>query len=199
MTILSASLLLFFVMDPFGNVPVFLAVLKDVDPARRTRIILRELVFSLLTLLFFLALGRYVLDAFRISPVALELAGGVILFILALRLIFPTRGTTIMGDPPGGEPFIVPLAIPLLAGPSAISIILLMRSREPDRWLEWLIAILCAWAATSVILLLSGPLMRILKQRGLFALERLMGLLLTTLAIEMFIAGLRVLVRDLAR
>ena len=196
MTILSSSLLLFFVMDPFGNVPVFLSVLKDVDPAKHRRIISRELFFALITLLFFLALGPNVLGAFQISEVALELAGGVIMFLLALRMVFPTPGRTLMGDPPGGAPFVVPLAIPLIAGPSAISIILLMRSREPDRWLEWLIALLVAWGGSSVILLFSGVLNRILRKRGLYALERLMGLLLITLAIEMFLSGIRILIKE---
>ncbi len=191
MTVFSATLMLLFVMDPFGNVPVFLAVLKDIDPRRRTRIILRELVAALIALLVCFLLGKHLLAALAVSQESLELAAGVVLFLLALRMIFPPPGGSLMGETPDGEPFIVPLAIPLIAGPSAMSVILIMRSREPERWLEWIAALFLAWLITSAVLLLAGSLQRVLSRRGLIAIERLMGLLLTTVAVEMMTSGIR--------
>ena len=190
MTVLSASILLFLVMDPFGNAPVFLCVLKDVPLPKRQKAIIRELLIALVVLVFFLILGPQLLKALHISETSLRIAGGIILFLIALKMIF--------GDPkdmfsavPGGEPLIVPLAIPSIAGPSAIATVMLLTGQEPNRWPEWLLSLFTAWIATSVILLFSGRLDRIFGERGLNALQRLMGLILTALAVEMFLQGIR--------
>jgi multiple antibiotic resistance protein len=190
MTLLSGAVLLFLVMDPLGNVPVFLTVLKDVDPRRRPRIILRELLIALAVLLIFLYFGRFILKALQIDDPALSIAGGIILFLIALKMIFPDRNDSspVSLD---HDPFIVPLAIPLVAGPSALASVLLMMAREPDRILEWTIALLCAWAVTALILIASGKLSRALGARGLTALTRLMGMILTTISVQMFLNGIR--------
>jgi len=190
MSVYSAAILLFLVMDPLGNVPVFLTVLKDVDAEKRTRIIIRELLISLGVLLLFLFFGQYILHAMQISEPSISIAGGIILFLIALRMIFPAQQAG-NGIGTEKEPFIVPLAIPLVAGPSAMASILLLVTREPDRILDWLIALTAAWTVTVTILTCSGRLSRFLGRRGLIAMERLMGMILTTISVEMFLDGLK--------
>jgi len=189
MTVTSVALLLFLVLDPFGNIPFFLSALNNVDPKRHRRVVLRELLIALAVLLGFLFFGKYVLDLLRISEPALSVSGGIILFLIAVRMVFPGRrsGTD---ESLEGEPFVVPLAVPLVAGPSAMATVLLVTSREPERWPEWLAALLLAWAACSAILLAASSFARFFRRRGLIALERLMGMVLTTIAVQMFLDGM---------
>jgi small neutral amino acid transporter SnatA (MarC family) len=188
MPVISAAILLFLVMDPLGNIPLFLSALKDVERARRRRIIVRELVIALAVLVLFLFSGKHILAALQISETSLSIAGGIVLFLISIRMIFPVMGG-VFGGTPEGEPFIVPLAIPLVAGPSTLATVLLLAAREPGRGAEWLLALVCAWLISAVILLLSDNLHRFFGARGLVALERLMGLILTTVAVEMFLTG----------
>jgi MarC family membrane protein len=188
MTLLSAAVLFFLVMDPLGNVPFFLASLRQVPPERQRRVILRELAIALAVLVLFLFTGRHVLAALRISEPALTTAGGVILLLIALRMIFPP-GERSMREEVEGEPFIVPLAIPYVAGPSAFATELLLMSREPDRWPEWLAALLLAWSATALILYFGSGMRRLLGEKGLIAVERLMGMILVTVAVQMLMTG----------
>jgi multiple antibiotic resistance protein len=190
MTVLSAAVLLFFVMDPLGNVPLFLTALRRVAPARHRHVIVRELLIALALLIAFLFLGRGLLGLLRVSAEALTVAGGVILLLIALRMIFPTADFNLREEVEE-EPFVVPLAVPYTAGPSALATVLLLTSREPGRWPEWLLAIALAWLATSVVLYFAGFMSRFLGQRGLVAMERLMGMLLVTVAMEMLLGGLR--------
>jgi MarC family membrane protein len=190
MTVYSAAILLFLVMDPLGNVPVFLSILKDVPPLRRKPIIIRELLIALGVLLLFLVLGRFILDVLQINGPSLSIAGGIVLFLIALRMIFPSQ-EGLFGYSMEREPFIVPLAIPLIAGPSAMACVLLMVTREPDRLLTWGMALLCAWLVTAVILVSSSYLSRWLGPRGLTALERLMGMILTAISVQMFLNGFK--------
>src|SRR5262245_8707783 len=162
----TAAVLLFLVMDPLGNIPFFLAALKAVEPARQFRVILRELLIALGVLVVFLFLGQHILNLLGISEPALTLSGGVILFLIALRMIFPSHDTSLREDV-SGEPFIVPLAIPYVAGPSTLATELLLMSREPEKWLDWLAALGIAWTASSVIILCSGFLRRILGEKGM--------------------------------
>ena len=188
MSIYSAAILLFLVMDPLGNIPVFLTVLKDVPAAKRKKIIFRELVIALGVLVFFLFVGRYLLEVLELSEPSLSIAGGIILFIIAIRMIFASPEAT-FGVNLDREPFIVPLAIPLVAGPSAMASVLLLATREPDRLLDWFIALVSAWVFTAIILVLSTVLSRALGHRGLVAMERLMGMILTTISVQMFLNG----------
>ena len=190
MTVFSAALLLFLVMDPFGNIPFFITALKDVDPKRHKKIIIRELLIALLVLALFLFFGQYILKILQISEPSLTIAGGIILFLIALRMIFPTPGG-VFHESIAGEPFIVPLAIPYVAGPSALASVLLIMSREPGRWLEWLSALLIAWLFSGMIIFLSTSLRKYLKERGLIAMERLMGMILTTIAVQMLLNGIK--------
>jgi len=189
MTILSAAILLFLVMDPMGNVPLFVTLLAGVEPRRARWIVVRELLIALVVLTLFLFGGRTILDVLRVSEPALSIAGGVVLFLIAIKMIFASAGE-IFKERPGGEPFVVPLAVPLVAGPSAAATVLLLMARDPTRWLDWLIALFCAWVLAGAILLCATWLSRLLGERGLNAVERLMGMLLTTVAVQMFLSGL---------
>lgn len=189
MEIISIALVFFLIMDPLGNVPLFLAVLKDVDPGRHFRITLREVVIAYLALLVFLFGGRYILEFLNLSQEAIAISGGIILFLIAIRMIFPTpQGIFGGGDGPEGEPLVVPLAIPAVAGPSIMAVLMLMTTTQPTSLLFGALTI--AWVATALILLASMPLHRILGKRGLIAIERLMGMLLVMMSIQMMLDAL---------
>lgn len=188
MTLASAIVLLFLVIDPFGNVPFFVSALRDVEPARRNRVIVRELLIAYAVMVVFLFAGDPLLHVLGISGPALTIAGGVILFLIAIRMIFPVRGRS-RQEEIGGEPFIVPLAIPYVAGPSVLAVELLLMSDAPSRWPVWLLAITIAWAGTAVIVLFGNQVAGRLGPRGLIAIERLMGMVLVAIAIQMFLTG----------
>jgi MarC family membrane protein len=189
MSLTSAVVLLFLVMDPLGNVPFFAAALDRVAPERQNRVVVRELLIAYGVMVVFLFAGGPVLKVLHISETALTLAGGVVLFLIAIRMVFPPA-TGAAHEELQGEPFIVPLAIPYVAGPSVLATLLLMVNQEPGRWPEWLAALTVAWAVTAAILLLSGQVRRILGQRGMIAIERLMGMVLVAIAVQMFLNGL---------
>jgi multiple antibiotic resistance protein len=194
MTILSAAILLFLVMDPLGNILPFVSALRSVPVARRRRVVARELVIAYVVLVMFLFTGEHLLRVLNISGPALTIAGGIVLFLIALRMVFPSADNP-LEEKVKGEPFLVPLAIPYVAGPSTLATLLLLMSREPQRWPEWLLALSCAWLASAIILVLGNYIGQLLGPRGLLALERLMGLLLVALAVQMSIEGLRVALR----
>lgn len=189
MTIYSAAVLLFLVMDPLGNIPVFLSILKDVDGRRRRLIILRESLIALCVLALFLFFGHNILSVLQISEPSLSIAGGVILFIIALKMIFPQQ-EGVFGNTSDREPLIVPLAIPLIAGPSTLATVLLLSTKDTSRMLDWFLALLGAWLVSTIILFSSGFLRYILRRRGLAAVERLMGMILTTVAVQMLLTGI---------
>ena len=190
MSLLSASILLFLVMDPYGNIPTFLCVLKNVPVQRRQKAIIRELLIALIVLIFFLLLGSHLLKALQISEASLRIAGGIILFLIAIKMIFGSP-EDMFSETLEEEPLIVPLAIPCIAGPSAIAIVILLMGQEPNRWPEWMLSLISAWIVTSVILLLSTKIDRILGKRGLSALQHMMGLILTAISVEMLVQGIR--------
>lgn len=189
MPLLNAALLFFFVISPLGIVPAMLAALKDVDPSRHKAIIVRECLFALGIMLAFMLFGRGLLNMLSISLSAMTAAGGVMLMLIALRLIFPTQERNMRVDI-DGEPFVVPIAIPYIAGPSILATELLMIAQEPDRWPVWLGAVLIAWTATLVILYLGSNLRKLMGDRGLMAMERLMGMILILIATQMLLNGL---------
>ena len=189
MTLISAAVLLFFVMDPLGNVPLFLSALRHVEPSRYRTAILRELLIALVILVAFLFAGRYLLGiSLHVSPAALTAGGGVILLLIALRMIFPTSERSLREEVQE-EPFIVPLAVPYTAGPSMLATELLFMSSEPERWPVWLGAVVLAWLASAAILYFASNLRKLLGDRGLTAVERLMGMLLVIVAVEMLMRG----------
>ena len=187
--IASVAVTLFFIMDPLGNVPIFNAVLSKFDSAQKRRIIARELAMALGILLAFLWTGNAILKFLGLSQSSLNIAGGILLFIISLRMIFPRAYAEEPAD--DEEPFLVPLAIPLIAGPSTIAILLLLSSREPERILEWSLALFLAWLGTTVLLVFAPLLLKVLGTRGARALERLMGMILVILATQMLLNGVR--------
>lgn len=193
----SAVVILLLVMDPLGNIPLFVSLLQNVPPARRKRVIARECAIAFSLLLFFVFFGRWILDLLGLSDSSLNIAGGVILFLIALRLIFKHPEGVFGADQHEAEPFIVPLAIPSIAGPSAIATVILMVSRAPERITDWIIALAVASAVTLALLLTADRIARLLGSRGLAAVERLMGLILTAIAVEMLLHGIKSFVQDL--
>ena len=189
--IFSAATILFLVMDPLGNVPLFLSLLKDIDAKRRRRIIFRELLIAFAILLIFLFFGQRLLDFLKLQQESVSIAGGIVLFIIAIRMIFPLRDGVMGSAHLEGEPFIVPLAIPLIAGPSSLATLILLVRSDPSRMIDWLLALSSAWAVTAIILLSAPFFYRILKQRGLAAIERLMGMLLIMISVQMLLNGIK--------
>ena len=190
----SSVFLLLLVLDPLGNIPFVLSLLRDVPSARRRHIILRESAVAVVVLIVFLVVGDWLLLAMRLSDPALEIAGGLILFLIALRMVFPPAnhlGAELAEDKTDGEPFIVPLAIPMIAGPSALATVLLA-SRQSGQALVWVGAIILASVVNAAFLLASGWFARLFGKAGMQALERLMGLILTTMAVQMLISGIRI-------
>ena len=192
MTIYSAAIMLFLVMDPFGNIPIFLSVLSHVDPARRSKIIIRELLIALIFLIFFLFFGKFILSGMHITEPALGIAGGTILFLIAIKMIFPASNSTFVNDDDrDGDPLIVPLAVPMVAGPSSMAMVILLSTQYPDQQLSWLAALIISWSLGFIILILSEKLSKIVGKRTLKAIERLMGMILTTMAVQMLLTGLK--------
>jgi len=188
MTTLSAALLLFLILDPLGNIPVFLSLLKPL-PAKRQRIVLiRELLIALVVLFVFLWAGRYVLAAMHLRQESVSIAGGIVLFLIGLKMIFPSP-EGMFGETEGGEPFIVPMAIPLVAGPSGMAAVMLFSTQYPDRMLDWSLALFIAWFGTALILLSATSLYKLLGKPVLVAVERLMGMLLVAISVQMLLDG----------
>lgn len=191
MTLSAAAIMLFLILDPIGNTPLVITLLKDTPKRRRPWVILRECLIALIVLLFFLFFGQPLLRALNIRGPELEIAGGVVIFLIALRMIFPTRGGPLGDDEFEGEPFIVPLAIPLLAGPSAIAVVMLFTSSHPEAisLLNAFLAVLLAWSAALVTLLIGQTVAQLLGRRGLIATERLMGMVLSVIAVHIILMG----------
>lgn len=187
---LATAILFFIVMDPLGNVPLFISVLRTVEPTHRRKIILRESLIGLAVLLLFLFQGGRLLALLHMSISSLSLAGGIILFLIALSMIFK-GGEELFHADAHADPFIVPLAIPLIAGPSAISTVTLWSAQIGIDFIGVVVALLCAWLLGTIILLASGVIYRLLGPRVLMAVERLMGLMLAVISVEMLVNGLR--------
>ncbi len=186
---LSAFILLLLVLDPIGNVPVMMAMMRNVDPARRSRVILRECAFALLLLLLFLGVGGRFLQLLGLSQSSVGIAGAIILFLIALRMVFESSENVFSGLPQG-EPFIVPIAVPFLAGPSALGTVILLGTKESLSPLQAGFALVLAMGVTAAVLLMGHRIVKLVGERGAEAMQRLMGLLLTAIAVEMFLNGL---------
>lgn len=188
---LSAFILLLLVLDPFGSLPIFIPIMHGVAPERRAWVAVREVGIAFGVLLAFMVFGQGFLRLMSLSERSLEVAGGVILLMVAIRMIFTPEGGSVYGVPDGREPLIFPLAVPLLAGPSAMASVLLLASRQPDRLTSWMAALLCAMLVSGAVLLLCARLRRWLGDSVVAAIEKLMGLVLTAIAVEMILAGLK--------
>ena len=189
MSTLSAGILLFLIMDPLGNIPIFLSLLKGVAPERRRRVLLRELLIALAVLFAFLLGGQYILKVLQLKQESVSIAGGIILFLIGVKMVFPPK-EGVFGHAEGGEPFIVPMAIPGVAGPSAMAALLLLTHTQPGKLPQWALALFAAWFATALILWSATYLYRLLGESVLTALERLMGMILIALSVQMLLDGI---------
>jgi MarC family membrane protein len=191
-TFASATVLLLLITDPFGNIPIFVNALKGVAPERRMWVILREVLIAFLLLLAFMFVGDGFLRLMNLSDLSLQIAGAVVMFLIALRMIFPSDQPE--AAPLQGEPLIVPLAIPALAGPSALATVMLLVSQAPARRLEWIAALCVTMAVCAVVLVLSERIQRVAGDRVMMAFERLMGLILVAISVEMLLRGIRLFI-----
>ncbi len=188
MDITSAAILLFLILDPLGNIPIFLSYLEKSQ--KRYRILARELILALVILYIFLFFGKQFLEALHLKQEAVAISGAIILFIIALRMIFPVSKQ--YGDEEiEGDPLLVPLAIPLVAGPSILATLIMLVSQHPDKKTELSIALFIAWFASAVILFSATAMQKFLGKRGMIAIERLMGMVLIAIAVQMFLDGLK--------
>ncbi len=188
---LSAFILLLLVLDPLGSLPIFVSIMKTVPKERRARVAGREVGIAAIALLGFMFFGDVFLRVMHLSERSLEVAGGVILLIIAIKMIFGAAGESAYGLEPGKEPFIFPLAVPLLAGPSAMATVLLLSSRQPERIWDWIGALVAAMWVSGLTLLMADRIRRLLGDSVISAIEKLMGLVLTAIAVEMVLAGLK--------
>lgn len=195
-TFISAVLLLLLVCDPFGNIPIFISALRDVPRERRRRIILRECLIAFAVLSIFVFIGQPFLRVLGLSELSLQIGGAVVLMLVAIRMVFPTA-EGVYGQAPGGEPFIVPLAVPALAGPSALATVLLMVSRDPSRMGQWIAAIAIVMLICAVILAFAERIQQWLGERVTVAFERLMGLILAAIAVELMLRGIKQFIAQL--
>lgn len=197
-TFLSPTVLLVLITDPLGNIPLFISAMRDVPRERRVKLILREVGIAFVILLFFMLVGDRFLRMMSLTDLSLRLGGGIVLFLIALRMIFPHPDGALGNDPrAGGEPFIVPLAIPALAGPSALATVMLLTSQGPGKMLEWVGALTVTMIVCAVTLVLAERIQQWIGERTVAAFERLMGLVLVAISVEMMLGGVRAFVHQL--
>jgi multiple antibiotic resistance protein len=187
----AATFLLFLVLDPLGNIPLFLSQLRSVPEHRRRRVVLRELLVAYGVLMFFFFAGAGFMRLLALDIDAVHIAGAVVLFLIAIRMVFPTADGPFGASVHAGEPFIVPLAVPAVAGPGALGIVLLLREANPEASLVLFGAVSVAWMVSAVILSAAAWLQRMLRDEGILAMERLMGLVLVIISVQMFLDALR--------
>jgi MarC family membrane protein len=196
-TFLSATVLLILITDPLGNIPIFVSCLRGVASERRTVVILREVAIAFAILLVFMVLGQGFLRMMSLSDQSLRIGGGIVLFLIALRMVFPHPDGPFGGDARGGEPLIVPLAIPALAGPSALATVMLLTSQAPGKMYEWVGALTVTMIICAIVLMLAERIQAWLGERVMAAFERLMGLVLVAISVEMMLGGIRSFVHKL--
>lgn len=188
---ISATVLLFLIMDPLGNLPIFISLLKHFKPNRQRVIVIREMLIALFLMLIFLFAGEHLLSFFSLRTETVSISGGIILFLIAIKMIFPSQEGNSTGLSAEEEPFLVPMAIPLVAGPSILAALILLSHQYPMKINLLVISLLIAWGLSVVILMLSNVFLQLLGSKGVNALERLMGLLLVMISTQMFLDGVR--------
>ncbi|QFQ32609.1 YhgN family NAAT transporter [Buchnera aphidicola (Aphis fabae)] len=187
--IISTTILLILIMDPLGNLPVFMTILKNLNAKRRRIVVIREMIIALIVMLTFLFVGEKILNILNLKTETVSISGGIILFLIAIKMIFPSEDNN--GLSSNEEPFLVPLAIPLVAGPSLLATLMLLSHQYLHNMSYLVGSLLIAWCFTIVVLLLSGFFLKLFGSKGVNALERLMGLILIMLATQMFLDGIR--------
>ncbi|CAH2801103.1 MAG: MarC family integral membrane protein [uncultured Paraburkholderia sp.] len=196
-TFLSATVLLVLITDPLGNIPLFVSCLRGVSPKRHPVVILREVAIAFAILLVFMVVGDRFLRMMSLTDQSLRIGGGIVLFLIALRMVFPHPDGPLGGDTRGGEPLIVPLAIPALAGPSALATVMLLTSQAPGKMFEWIGALTVTMVVCAIVLMLAERIQSWLGERAMMAFERLMGLVLVAISVEMMLGGIRSFVHQL--
>ena len=194
---LSATVLLLLITDPLGNIPLFITCLRGVAQQRRAIVILREVAIAFVILLIFMVAGNSFLRMMGLTDTSLRIGGGIVLFLIALRMIFPPPGGPFGGGDKGGEPLIVPLAIPALAGPSALATVMLLTSQAPGKLYEWMAALVVTMVICAIVLVMAERIQQWLGERVVTAFERLMGLVLVAISVEMILAGIATFVHHL--
>jgi MarC family membrane protein len=194
---LSATVLLLLITDPLGNIPLFISCLRGVAPNRRAIVILREVAIAFVILLVFMVGGDRFLRMMSLTDQSLRIGGGIVLFLIAIRMVFPHPDGPFGGDTRGGEPLIVPLAIPALAGPSALATVMLLTSQAPGKMLEWIGALTVTMIVCAIALVMAERIQKWLGERVMMAFERLMGLVLVAISVEMMLGGIRTFVHQL--
>lgn len=188
---LSIAFTLFLVIDALGTLPAYLAQISDLKPKQAIFVAIRELLIALALMVSFLYVGLFVLDLLGVSKTTVELSGGVVLFLIALRLIFSHEEYGNRWKK--GRPFIVPIATPLLAGPSFFAAITIFGKSETSNDLV-ILATIVAWALSALIYLFGRPIYNLVKDRGLLACQRLMGLLISLISVQMILQGIKDLI-----
>lgn len=194
---LSATVLLLLITDPLGNIPLFISCLRGLAPDRRTVVILREVAIAFVILLVFMVVGDRFLRMMSLTDQSLRIGGGIVLFLIAIRMVFPHPDGPFGNDTRGGEPLIVPLAIPALAGPSALATVMLLTSQAPGKTFEWIGALTVTMLVCAIVLMLAERIQKWLGERTMMAFERLMGLVLVAISVEMILGGIRSFVHQL--
>jgi multiple antibiotic resistance protein len=195
MTLISAATSLFFVLNSLGNVPFFVGILSSYPVKRQRKIIWREMVIALFILLLFNFFGEEILGVLGIDQFVMGIAGGTLLFLISLSMIFPKPKTLKV---PQREPFIFPLALPAVAGPGAITAVMIY-SQQDTSPLWMVLPILIAWGLSTIVLLASSNIKLFLGQKGLVACERLGGMIISLIAVQMFTRGLVELLQSVPR
>lgn len=194
MSVFEIALALFLVANPIGNAPAFVAIVKNFDFKRQRIILFRESIFSFLLALFYLFVGEKFFTLLQIQPYAISLAGGTVLFLIALSMIFPPAEVNGKDGLPQ-EPFIVPIAIPLISGGGVLSTIMYFSSQVQNLPLMFT-AVVIAFIGVTAVVVSSAYLQRILGKRGLIALEQLMGMILALISAEIFVKGFTMYLKE---
>lgn len=192
---LTIAAAIFFVLNATGQIPLFLAMLARFDQKRQIKIIIRELIFALAILILFTFFGDAILRILGISRPIIAIAGGVLLFLISLTMIFPKTVSEGGEKALTHEPMIIPLAIPVITGPGAITTVMLYAHETGSAFLV-AGAAFAAWVPSLIILLLGSYIKQILGEKGLVAVERLGGMLVCLIGIQMFTSGILLLVKE---
>ncbi|NGX57504.1 MAG: hypothetical protein K940chlam3_00396 [Chlamydiae bacterium] len=186
MLILSLAFIFFIVANPIGNGPVMLAIIKDFDYQHQKRIMWRESVFAFFLALFFQFFGEVFLGTLHVAPYTLTYCGGILLFLVAISMIFPVLPEQVARAKK--EPFFVPIATPLISGPGLMTVIM-AKSQDITDWWVITAAIALSWIPVTFALVGAPMMLKVLKRRGMIALEQLMGMILMLISVEMFVSA----------
>ncbi|MCH9610512.1 MAG: hypothetical protein SP1CHLAM42_05790 [Chlamydiales bacterium] len=190
---ISTAFTLFLVIDSLGTLPAYLSQVEKLDSKRCIRVAIRELIFALILMVAFFYLGQLFLNLLGLSKTAVEISGGVVLFLIATRLIFSNEEHSQRWK--RGKPFIVPIATPLLAGPSFVATVTIFGLSDVPNDIV-LLSLLVAWFLSGLVYLFGRPIFNLIRARGLLACQRLMGLLISLVAVQMILEGVRDLMQN---